>query len=318
VFSTLDVEEQSAARVTYQRGLTASGLVGGIEIAAGEAEPGGDVRTLGAVADSVSARFTLMHPIFLGRRVRVRGGVGLDGADQTGDLFLGQVRVSDDKTRNAFARLEAESSFGCGRFVAAPEGACWRFAGQLEARKGLDSFGASDEGDDRLARPFADPQANVLRAGFEAETPSVAGGFRARLTLTGQAADKPLMAFEEMNLGNYTMVRGYDPGAIAGDSGIAGSFEVMTPEFQIKGFGFSPFGFYDAARIWNEDPGAPTDRDIGSVGAGLRLEADGRVRLEATWAKPLHAPLGFGEPEPTSRVLFSVTASIPGLVDWAA
>jgi hemolysin activation/secretion protein len=319
VYSTLDVKEQRAARVTYERGLTAGGLLAGLELAYGEAEPGGDVRVLGAAAESLSARFELSHPLRVGRITRVRAGVGLDGADQSGELFGGQVSLSEDSTRNLFVRVEAEAAPGCVRFTSSPDGACWRLAGEIEARRGLEGLGASEEGDDRLARPFADPQATVVRAAVEAETPSGPGGLRLGLQMTGQAADKPLMAFEELTLGNYTMVRGYDPGAIAGDSGLAGSLELTAPGFRFRGVGVEPFGFYDAGRVWNEDGGdAPNGRHLSSIGAGVRINLERGVRLEAAWAQPMQAPLALGESEPSSRVLFSLTTSVPRLLRRAA
>jgi hemolysin activation/secretion protein len=317
-YATADIEEQRAVRVTYERGLTASGLAASLDIAYGEAEPGGEVQVLGAAAESVTARMGLTYPILYGRRTRARIGAGVDGADQTDDLFGGQVRLSEDSTRNVFARLEGESSPGCARFTAAPEGACWRVAGEIEGRKGLSGLGASEEGDARLARPLADPQAAVVRGAFEVETPAIPGGLRGRLVLSGQAADGPLMAFEEFILGNYTMVRGYDPGAVAGDSGAAAALEVIGPELRVRRFGVEPFGFVDAGRVWNDEPGAPDGRDIASYGAGVRVGAAQAVRLEATWSRPLHPPLGLGESEPRARVLFSLTASVPRLVDWAA
>jgi hemolysin activation/secretion protein len=314
VYSTLDIEEQQAIRATYLRGLTASGLAASVEIAYGQAEPGGEVRVLGAAADSLNARFELSHPVRLGRTTRVRAGIGLDGADQSGELFAGQVSLSDDSSRNVFARIEAEASPGCARFSSTPDGACWRIAAEAELRKGLDALGASEAGDALLARPYADPEAAVARFALDAETPSSPDGVRARLRLNGQAADEPLMAFEELTLGNYTIVRGYDPGAIAGDSGLAAALEIMAPEFRIRGLSVEPYGFYDAGRIWNEDPGAPDGRYVASYGAGVRLDVDRGVRLEATWARPLHAPFGAGESQPGPRVQFSLTASVPRLL----
>jgi hemolysin activation/secretion protein len=311
-YTTLDIEEQRAARITYQRGLTASGLVGAVEVAYGEAEPGGEVRVLGAAAESVSARFGLSYPIHLGRTSRVHVGAGLDGSDQSGELFGGQVNLSEDSSRNVFARIEGEASPGCARFTATPNGACWRLAGEVEVRQGVEGLGASKKGDALLARPFADPQASLIRGALDAETPDTLG-FRARLQLTGQAADEPLMAYEEYTLGNYTMVRGYDPGAIAGDSGVAGSLEIIAPDFRLRQLAVEPFAFYDAGRIWNEDPGAVNGRDVASAGAGMRFTLERGLRLEAAWVRPLHAPLGLGESEPSSRVLFSLTTSVSRL-----
>lgn len=316
-YTTLDLEEQRAARITYQRGLTASGLVAGLELAYGQAEPSGEVRVLGAAAESLSGRFELTHPVRLGRTTRLQAGMGVDGADQSGDLFGGEVRLSEDSTRNVFARLWGEAAPGCARFTSAPRGACWRLAGEIEARQGLDGLGASYEGDELLARPFADPQAHVLRAAIDAETPSGPLDVRARLQISGQASSAALMAFEEFNFGNYTLVRGYDPGAVAGDSGIAGALELIGPTLRVRRVGFEPFGFYDLGKVWNEDPGAPDGRTLASVGAGMRMNLDRGVRFEATWSRPLHPPLGLGESQPSSRVLFSLTTSVTSLLRQA-
>lgn len=313
-YTTFDLEEQHAVRITYRRALTVSGLEMHIDAAYGEAEPGGPVRVLGAAAESFSARFMLTHPVYFDQTSRITAGVGFDLAEQEGDLFGGQVQLSDDSSRNIFARIEAETVRGCDRFTRAPEGACWRLAGELEVRQGVDVLGASEQGDAFLSRPAADPQASVVRAGAEIETPDGIAGVRARLNVRAQVSGTPLLAFEEMTFGNYTSVRGYDPGALAGDSGVSASLDVIGPEIEVRGVSIEPFAFYDAGRAWNEDPGAPNGRFISSYGAGVRVEVTDDVRLEAAWARPVHAPLGLGESQPSSRVLVSMTTNIAGLI----
>ena len=94
--------------------------------------------------------------------------------------------------------------------------------------------------------------------------------FTIALGLRAQWSGDPLFAFEEFSAGNYTAGRGYDPGALLGDSGIGLQAELRYGNVNPAGptdFAFEPYVFFDQAWVWNEDvlfsmppPGAEFDR----------------------------------------------------------
>jgi hemolysin activation/secretion protein len=126
-----------------------------------------------------------------------------------------------------------------------------------------------------------DPTATLLRS-------AVYGEYRPdpRFTIAaagrGQYSGNPLFSFEEYSAGNYTVGRGYDPGAILGDSGIGFQAELRYGTLFPRDPGaltVEPFVFVDQAWVWNEDliPAAgdeePTSNGAACAACGDRLRS---------------------------------------------
>ena len=167
---------------------------------------------------------------FLRRQARtLRGSLGFDYIDQ--DVDFSDLPLNRDRLRVAFARLTYDAlGLAANDPRYRPVEPRWRIGASLEARQGLDIFGASDPCGPTLVACFApgvvpptrlegDPTATVLRG-------AAYGEYRPdpRFTIAaagrGQYSGNPLFSFEEYSAGNYTVGRGYDPGAILGDSGL--------------------------------------------------------------------------------------------------
>jgi len=304
-FTTREWGEQFVGQIAYERTLTASGLKVRVEGTYGEAEPSGTVATLGATSESYTANLEVSHPIYRDRRMLVDLYGGLDYANLKGELFQQSVLLSDDRARVAYLGMEGDIEPKRGWLSG------FKADGFVEARKGVGILRASKKGDSNLARPEARPNAWSLLAEANVTTPTF-NGFRLDLRGLGQHARDPLMAVEEFSFGNYTAVRGYDPGAASGDSGIAGSIE-------LSGLGYRPFngrthveffGFFDIGEYWNRDRASVENRTLASWGSGVRINIDEYARAEFTYAEPLREPLGFGEGVPGPRVLFSLTTNV--------
>lgn len=304
LFNTWQPDEQISGQLSYLRGLTADGLTAKIWGSYAEAEPGGTVAILGPTSESLTGGVEFEQPLYLTRQDTVSAYAGFEFADLNGELFQGAVPLSEDKTRVAYAGLEGEASW-----------LDWTYTGRVEVRKGLDLFDASRAGDNNLARTDADPQAWLGRGEMTATSPSF-WGLEAEVEISGQLANKPLMAIEEFSFGNYTVGRGYDPGAAAGDSAIAGALTLSGFEQEFWGgrLHVEPMAFYDVGRYWNEDSTGVEARTLASAGGGLRLTLNKMVRADVTYAHPLDQPLGIGESRPGGRVLFSITAD--GMALW--
>src|SRR3546814_1919176 len=82
----------------------------------------------------------------------------------------------------------------------------------------------------------------------------------------------PLVAYEEFSGGNFTVGRGFDPGTVIGDSGVAVSTEARYGSFipgNSKSFAVQPFVFFDAAWVWNKD--SSFDGQIGRASCRERV-----------------------------------------------
>src|SRR5690606_23554183 len=102
-------------------------------------------------------------------------------------------------------------------------------------------------------------------------------GLNLYVAAQGQISADRLLSSEEFGVGGSQWGRGYDPGEISGDHGMA-----TTVELQFGGpaniailRGYQIFAFWDYGKIWNDDQAdkvAGTDEEsLMSAGAGIRL-----------------------------------------------
>jgi len=156
-----------------------------------------------------------------------------------------------------------------------------------------------------------DPTATVFRGIAQGEYRPVRHVTFA-LGARGQYSPDPLFAFEEFAAGNYTIGRGYDPGAAVGDSSFALQAELRFGSLAARSdrtFAFQPFVFIDSAWVWNEDRlFSVEDEHIMSVGGGLRAMWGQRARLDLLVAFPLERTAF--QPDRDPRILLSITTRL--------
>lgn len=302
-FGTSDFKEQHVLQASHSFLAGGEGLRLGGDFTYAWTRPsigaGADLR-----ANTLVVTLRATYPFLRSQSANAYGTLGLDVIDQ--DVKFIGVPVSRDRLRVIFARLDydsfdlASASSTAGYAAAEPR---WRFAGTLEARQGLSFLGASKPCGPAflrcippnvgLSKAEADPTALVLRASALAEyrpRPRLAVSIAPRV----QWASGPLLNYEEFSAGNYTVGRGYDPGALVGDRGIGVQAEVKIGSLLPRGqnaAAIQPFGFFDAAWIWNDDrlfPPYPRNPErLYSAGAGVRAAWAHHARLEAYAAVPL-------------------------------
>lgn len=331
-YSTADFREQQIYQLSHDMRLGPEGLSLGGRIAWAVTRPG--VRDLN---DALRAK-TLLATIEAGYGiVRSQGANlavsgGLDLVDQK--VNFGQPLLNEDKLRVLFARLSysnaerVSAATRSGYTLAAPR---WRIGGTIELRKGLSILGASEgcgpDGSRCAAsgifpvRAAGDPQATLVRGSAAAEfLPTPKLGFA--LSARGQYAAKPLFAFEEFTGGNYTIGRGYDPGAIFGDRGVGVQAEARLGSLIPRGptaFALQPFAFVDAAWTWNEDVVIGRTADgrvrpyrndrLTSAGGGVRVAYGSRAMLDLAVAVPLERA-GIDDRKGDVRALLSLTVKL--------
>lgn len=305
VFSGLD-GNQRVIQVLEEVRVGTSGLAVMGDLAFSRSEPSGALAALELEGRSVVGRLGARYPLILSRSHRLDVGGRLEWVDQNNDL--GAFRQPNGDPTALF-----EESL---RVLSAEVGASWRprripglqTTFEAELRKGLEAFGASDAGDDLLSRPEGRPDFTSVRAQASVRRDFGAGlGRRLYVAATalGQWAADPLPAYEEFQVGNYTVGRGFDPGAASGDRALAAQVEAGW-DVAASDMTLSVFAFADGAKIWNDDTFGYDSRPW-SLGAGVRARSQlGQISL--TYASPQNAPFP-GAETPDDRLLLTLSTT---------
>jgi hemolysin activation/secretion protein len=318
VYSTADFEEQQVLQLFHDFAVGSEGLRLAGRFTHAWTEPGGNPE-LDIKSRTLLASAEATYPFLLSQSSTVQGALGFDLVNQEIDI-LGET-LNRDKLRIVYGRVDFDSideaSLGAlpGFNAAQPR---WRFGGSLELRQGLGIFDATDFCATCPVQPSRVPgtaKGTVIRAAGIAEfrpVPNIAFSLAPR----AQYSDDPLFAYEEFSAGNYTAGRGYDPGALTGDSGFGFQSEVRigsaTPA-AVDRFAFQPFAFFDAAWVWNNRDAMSGSESLYSAGAGVRAAYGDRFRIDAALAVPLKRA-GLQTERGDPRLLISFTTR---LVPWA-
>jgi hemolysin activation/secretion protein len=318
LFSTADFHEQQTVQIGHSFHLGSEGLSISDELTAAWARP--DIPNAHVLAKTLLNTFEVGYPIVRREAQTVRASAGMDLVNQ--DVKLSGIRLTRDRLRVGFLNLgyHAAPKGYSGFTLAEPR---WRFDSQIELRKGFHIFGATPD-----CGPIG---ANCIGPGkvppdpIEGQSDAVVlrytgyGEFRPirRLTLAlgarAQYAWKPLLSFEEFSAGNYTVGRGYDPGALLGDKGFGTQAEIRfgnrIPQSARK-MAVEAYAFWDHAKVSNYDRlfVVPGSNHLDSVGGGARLNYR-QFALDAAVAVPM-TRIGFDNRKPPVRFLISLTTRL--------
>ena len=308
--TTTDLKEQRIVQAGTTFGLGLNGLSFGPRVVYAWSRP--DLGALELKTNTLIAGFDAILPLRRSLNQNVRFGGGFDFINQRTSVATssgGDIGLNRDKLRVLFTRLSGDLT---GR--RADGSIYYSVRGGLELRKGLGIFGASPVGafvgaGELPSRIDGNSRAAIARLDVDAQAAlgrifSVSGSVRA------QAANKPLLNYEEFSLGNLTIGRGYDPGSNSGDRaiGVRGEVAARLP-LQSSTVDAQLFGFYDSVWLTNLDRSSrETDRRLRSVGGGVRVTVFNRVQAEAIYARPLDRALLLDKARPSNRLLLSLTA----------
>jgi hemolysin activation/secretion protein len=303
VFHTLFSNEQWLVQFTEAARFGSEGLVARGALVYGVSHPGESLKILDLKSESFVGNLELGYPVLRSRLSNLNVSGGFDWIDQTTDI-LGNT-FNKDQLRIVYARAD-------GDLLAEAFNRRFQMTGGVTLRKGISGLGASDEGSFLLTRANAKPDAFLVRATGSAET-YVAAGFNGTLRVQAQYSGSPLVPFEQLTLGNLSVGRGYDPAAVIGDSGVAGSFELRYGAIPLHPLvSVAPYGFFDAGYVHNNKAafsGLERGRTLRSIGAGVVFRLANRANLELTYAHPLDATAaGVGRKD--DRLLVQLTASL--------
>lgn len=308
-FATSDLHEQKVLQLGHEMRLGGEGFVLRGDFNYGWTNP----TVIDARADfhsrTLSASLEGSYPLIRSQSYNLALALGAQLSNQ--DLDFGNIPLNRDRLRVAYLRAETNGvSRGSltGRDGFTPFEPHWSWGLSLEARQGLDVLDAT-KGCQGVYAPTCRGTGRVTPSRIE----GTAKGFVVRasgvfdyrpvraITLSvqprAQYSPDKLLSYEEFSGGNYTIGRGYDPGAVIGDSGVAVRGEIRIGSLLPKvagGSAFQPYAYADAAWAWNHDSAFDglNPQKIVSVGGGVRAAILDAIRLDAGVAVPLRDPLG--------------------------
>ena len=319
--STADFKEQQVVQVGYDTRIGGDGLALTGNFTYAWTEPTIDFGANAAPGLKLKARTLFAtgearYPWIRTQGFSIVGAAGMDYLNQTVDLKT-VTRLSEDHLRVGFLRLDMDAAD-----VSETRAPLWRASGSIEFRQGLDVFGATKplaqrpKGSTDPSRPVGDPTSRLIRVSASLEY-HVAPRFSIALQPRLQYAFDPLFSFEEYSGGNFSIGRGYDPGAITGDDGYGTSAELRystiqpLPKVNLQ---MQPFAFVDAAWTHNKhikanQPGGIRNDQLVSVGAGFHALLNNRFRVDGTVAVPLEKA-GLQTKNKNPRFLISLTSKL--------
>jgi len=319
IFSTADFHEQQTVQVAHDMRLGPEGMSLSGAFTYAWARP--HVPNTAVLAKTLLGTVELGYPFVRRQSETVRGSIGMDLVNQ--DVWLNHIPLTRDRLRVAFLRLGIDaipSDIGLNFSTAEPP---WHFTSQVELRQGLDALGATHDcgplginclgpGKVSPSRLEGQADATVVRLTSYVEMRPIPK-LTFALGLRAQYTDKPLLSFEDFSAGNYTVGRGYDPGALLGDRGYGTQLElrygsrvpVSASRPAIEGY-----AFWDHAQVGHLASAiiVTQRQDLNSVGAGARVNWN-RFVLDAGLAIPL-THVGPLNRKPDPRLLVSLTTRL--------
>ena len=319
LFSTADFHEQQTVQLAHEFRLGPQGLTFADAFTYAWARP--SIPNAHVLAHTLLNTFEVGYPLLRRQAETIRTSAGMDLVNQ--DVRLNGIGLSRDRLRVAFLRLSADAAateFTDLRYSAAEPP--WRLGTYFEVRQGLHALGATECGRNSAdclgpgeippSRLDGQSNATVIRYSASAEyqpIPRLTFALNAR----AQYAWKPLLSFEQFAAGNYTVGRGYDPGALLGDMGFGTQAEIRIGTLVPPSPGraaLQGYTFWDHAIV--RDRGNLVDvagaDHLDSVGGGARVNF-GRFSLDAAMAVPL-TRIGLDRKRPGPRFLVSLTTRL--------
>jgi hemolysin activation/secretion protein len=293
----LEVPEQVSGYLSYEQSLGNDGLRFGLQAIHGFSEPGDALNSLNLVSNTTLLQAELEYPIVRSRRFSLWTRGGFDYEDQRVLFLRPNQEFFDDQLRVLYA--------GARVLALPPLGGVTQF--DVEVRQGLDQFGAFAN-----SKPDANPDFTLVRA-EASHTQPIPPFFEVFVGARVQQASKPLPSLEEMSLGELTIGRGFEPGSLAGDNGVAVTGELRYYPPGVRTWwlqDLSVFGFVDWGLIndFNNPTGNPDGyEDLSSAGFGVRFQAFETLFGEFYYAQPMTRALDASPRAPNGGVKFTLT-----------
>ena len=299
-----DFDVLKSASLKYAEPMGSSGLVGSVGVLMSEAHPAGSVSSLkiASVGSSVTPR--LRYPLLRGRdhSVYVETGLTMNKTETTLDgalLTLDQFTVLD---ANA-TWLYKTQNLGAGN-------------ARLGVSHGVPYFGAM--GSDASKPSVVGFESRFVKWTYGVQhTLPISTQWSLQFSLNGQATSPTtkLISGEQVSFGGAALGRGYDGGAISGDTGVGGLIELRYDWAYRSSVLLAPIQLYvfvdaaDATANANLVNGTELSyKAIASHGLGGRFVFAKNVTLDVQYANAVHYYAG-ADTRPNPRLTMSSSIS---------
>ncbi len=254
--------------------------------------------------------FELRRNIIRKQTSSASAGLGVELVDQ--NVRIASQPFSTDQLKIGYIRLDFDHSIALKTDSA-------RLGGSISWRKGLsgEMLNCDPARGPCANRPSsridADPRAWIMRGHGYATIP-VSSKLTFSLAPRWQYSPQTVPTFEMMTGGNYTIGRGFDPGTIAGDSGLGIASELRFDLSKRDGSNrmtTRPYLFVDALRTWTHKTSLPipATQMLLSAGPGVRLNWGKRIYLDALAAFPVRSQ-NLDLPVQSVKLLIGLTVSL--------
>jgi hemolysin activation/secretion protein len=294
--------EQVGGQVRYRKAIGDDGLVGSLVVGISHGQPGAALGALDVRTDSWAIGPRLSYPLIRTRAqtLTIDGGITVQDAR----VKILDAPISHDQWRVADIALSYLSNdFLYGSM-----------SSTLDISQGLPIFGATPNDSPNISQGGKTDFTKL--SGLFRYTVPLFPQFSAQIAAQGQYSFQPLITGEQILFGGTQIGRGYDPGAITGDRGIGGSFELRydtaLPEWHINQM--QPYTFFDAAQTWFIPRSAvlgPSlgDYSLASVGAGIRFWFPYNVYGDVEVARMLDSVPGSNNGKRETKILLDLAVN---------
>lgn len=281
LLNTLFTDEQTYMQGSLESRFGGEGFKLKGTLSYGPSVPGSNLKPLGVKAVTKGIEIEASYPVWRSRRLGWITSLSFDldniVTDSLGSPFS-EDRLRVLRFNNTFEYRDT-------------------FAGvntlNLGLHRGISLFGAS-HGRNSLPQSRGEGESTFWKGTIEvSRLQGIWAGSDTSVNLLLQAAAQytrdPLLAAEEFRLGGEKFGRGYDPGELLGDRGIAGSLELQVNLSTGNTEWFTAYQLYtflDNGRVWNLDAGSSA-MGLLSGGVGVRFQVSERASAEIELAQPI-------------------------------
>ena len=267
--------------VSYGHTLNASGLKVDLTASYTSTDPGYTLADLGVHGTSRFLGAALSYPAIRTRSTNLYTTLKFDTQDVETRNDFEDTRKDSIRALRGGVRVEhLDALLGAGLNTL-----------DLELSKGLDLFGASEREDANKSRAEGDSGFLKLTAEYQ-RLQRLAPQWNLLFGVKGQLSNDALLSAEEFGVGGMSYGRGFDPSEIIGDEGLAGKLELQWNMAGELAFTHSNqfYGFFDAGRIWNDDPATNSQKSdtVTSAGLGVRSRIMDYTAMDMALAFPLN------------------------------
>jgi hemolysin activation/secretion protein len=253
VVTPLDPSQIAYLTMRYAVALGTAGAQVGVTASLGRAEPSGSGFRSTSRAVAVFASIPVKRA---------------NAASVWANAELGVLRV--DGKQDGLAVQRDSIAVATGWLYATTRLGTGRVSGGLGMTQGIALSGTTALGDTRASRP--DGSATFTKGFFWTDWDQPIGaGFAMKISASGQIANRPLLAPQEVGVGGPSFGRAFNFSERFGDSGFMGSAELRHRwQGPIGGIDWvEPYAYADGGRVWNLNDGFGSG-DLVSAGGGLR------------------------------------------------